>query len=327
MTKIYVLLLLSLAVVITVACENEIPFNPKANPPKLIMNAFINADSLHNTLFLNMSGQNQLGDVTDATVEVRVNGQLTETAQLLPKKSEYEIGKRFRINTAFHPGDAVRIDATTADGHHHTWVEVVVPQPIAIEKWDTATAYFKRGGFQERYMRYKITFSDRPKEDNYYRLIAYCQTNVYERLGGGKEKLMWTYKSTEMVSREDVVLTDGHPSTSDENTGLFEKENNIYGIFDDSRFRDGSYTMTVYIPNPQYDIGSDSSYRYEVDVYFLLLSITETEFRYLKALNIIDSDVYDETIMEPIKYASNVNGGLGIVGINAGTCKKINILK
>ena len=327
MTKIYALLLLSLAVVITVACENEIPFNPKANPPKLIMNALINADSLHNTLFLNMSGQNQLGDVTDATVEVRVNGQLTETAQLLPKESEYEIGKRFRISTAFHPGDAVRIDATTADGHHHAWAEVVVPQPIAIEKWDTTTAYFRRGSFQVEYLRYKITFTDRPKESNYYRLIADHQTNIYEQFAEGKEKLLSTNWNTAMISREDVVLTDGRPSTSAEDTGLFEKEDNIYGIFDDSRFRDTSYTMTIYVSKSQYRSSPYPILRFEVNTYLRLISITETEFRYLKALNIIDSDVYDETIMEPIKYASNVNDGLGIVSINAGTSQKINIVK
>lgn len=327
MTKIYTLLVLTLAALLTAACENEIPFNPKANPPKLIMNALINADSLNNTLFLNMSGMNQLGEVADATVEVRVNGQLTETAQLLPKASEFETGKRFCITSTFRPGDAVRIDATTADGSHHTWAEVIVPQPISIEKWDTATTYFRRGSFSERYMRYKITFSDRPKEDNYYRLIADRQTNLYERLGEGKERFVSTTWDRGMISREDVVLTDGRPSTSNEDIALFEKEDNIHGVFDDIRFRDGSYTMTVCMSNPQYNTSPVSSFRYEVNVYFRLLSITETEYRYLKALNIIDSDVYDETIMEPIKFASNVNGGLGIVGINAGTCKIINILK
>lgn len=327
MTKIHTLLALSLALLLATACENEIPFNPKANPPKLIMNALINADSLNNTLYLNMSGQNQLGIVPDATVEIRVNGQLTETAQLLPQATEDETGKRFCITTAFHPGDAVRIDATTANGSHHTWAEIVVPQPIAIEKWDTTTTYFRKGSYKEAYMRFKLTFSDRPKEDNYYRLITDRQTTLYERLMEGGERFVSTEWNRGMISREDVVLTDGHPSTSDEDTGLFEKEDNIYGIFDDSRFRDDSYTMTVYTPNPQYNSGPGSSFRYEVDAYFRLLSITETEYRYLKALNIIDSGVYDETIMEPIKFASNVNGGLGIVGINAGTCCKINLLR
>ena len=44
-----------------------------------------------------------------------------------------------------------------------------------------------------------------------------------------------------------------------------------------------------------------------------------------KALNLIDSDVYDETIMEPIVFASNVHGGLGIVSISTETSVKINL--
>ncbi|WP_418486231.1 hypothetical protein, partial [Dysosmobacter sp.] len=35
-----------------------------------------------------------------------------------------------------------------------------------------------------------------------------------------------------------------------------------------------------------------------------------------EALNLADSDAYDETINEPIKYPGNVHGGVGIVGIS-----------
>ena len=61
------------------------------------------------------------------------------------------------------------------------------------------------------------------------------------------------------------------------------------------------------------------------DCHVRLLSINETDFLYFKALNLIDSDVYDETIMEPIVFASNVHGGLGIVSISTETSVKINL--
>ena len=49
------------------------------------------------------------------------------------------------------------------------------------------------------------------------------------------------------ISREDVVLTDGQPTNSDdEDNGMFDTVKNIYGVFDDSRFKNTSYTMTVY---------------------------------------------------------------------------------
>ena len=40
------------------------------------------------------------------------------------------------------------------------------------------------------------------------------------------------------ISREDIVLTDGQPTNSDdEDNGMFDTVKNIYGVFDDSRFQ------------------------------------------------------------------------------------------
>lgn len=46
-----------LVIISTAACNNDLPFDLKENPPKLVMNAIINADSTYNTLFLNLTGQ------------------------------------------------------------------------------------------------------------------------------------------------------------------------------------------------------------------------------------------------------------------------------
>mgnify|MGYP002226286116 FL=1 len=98
------------------------------------------------------------------------------------------------------------------------------------------------------------------------------------------------------ISREDIVLTDGQPTNSDdEDNGMFDTVKNIYGVFDDSRFKNTSYTMTVY---NQTDIDGFPEYgtNVKMDIIVRLLSITETEYYYLKALNLVDSDAYDETI-------------------------------
>ena len=65
-----------LVIISTAACNNDLPFDLKENPPKLVMNAIINADSTYNTLFLNLTGRNQIGQIKGATVEVRINGSL-----------------------------------------------------------------------------------------------------------------------------------------------------------------------------------------------------------------------------------------------------------
>lgn len=45
----------------------------------------------------------------------------------------------------------------------------------------------------------------------------------------------------------------------------------------------------------------------------------KAEFRYLKALNYLESDNYEEALMEPVIIPSNVKGGLGFVGISSET--------
>ena len=314
---------LLLAAFSLISCENELSFNFRENPPKLVMNAFINADSLNNVLFLNLTGRKQAAHVTDATVEIRVNGQLRESLRPLPSQPEqYDPQCRFNITGSFAPGDVVRIDATTDDGEHHAWAEVIVPQRLnPIENIDTATIPLSEYGYTRDYLRYKITFHDRLGEKNYYRIIVDKQTTATNDFN---TVLLHNYK---FISREDVVLTDGQPTTEDdEDNGIFSTARNIYGVFDDSRFKDASYTMTVYNLPIQEDYSGHLK-EVRMDVFVRLLSITETEYYYLKALNIVESDAYDETLNEPIKYPSNVHGGSGIIGISSEISKSINILK
>ena len=77
-TRICYPFILLIALLTTVSCENELPFSVKDNPPKLVMNALINADSLTNVLYLNFTGRGYATHVENATVEVRVNGQLSD---------------------------------------------------------------------------------------------------------------------------------------------------------------------------------------------------------------------------------------------------------
>lgn len=332
MIKRYIILLLPLLPIFLGGCENEIPFNMEANPPKLIMNALINADSTNNVLYLNLTGQNSVSNVTDAAVEVRVNDVLVERPEALPAYVDGESishQKRFPITTKFNPGDRVRIDAATGGGTHHAWAEVMVPQPpLPIERVDTATVPVNvHDNYYSNRLRYRITFSDRPGGTHYYRFILDRISHVYATLYTPEIKdTVIVNRNFRMLSREDVVLTDGHPSMTGNDNEMFDQAENIYGVFDNSRFAGQSYTMTVYPPAydpwPALTVPHDIT-RKVTECYVRLLSINETDFRYYKALNLIDSDVYDELIMEPIVFASNVQGGLGIVSISTETSIKI----
>lgn len=59
--SIHDILLFLLVIISATACNHDLPFDLKENPPKLVMNAIINADSTYNELFLNFTGRNQIG--------------------------------------------------------------------------------------------------------------------------------------------------------------------------------------------------------------------------------------------------------------------------
>lgn len=318
-------LLVIMAILTTVSCENDLPLNVKGHSPKLIMNALINADSLRNTLFLNLTGKEHPGNVENAFLEIRVNGEIKEKLYPLPQTGENRQCK-FNISTRFTPGDVVRIDAYTEDGQYHAWAEAIVPsRPLEIVRIDTLTVSMTQHGFQQDYLRYKITIQDISDETNYYRLIMDKQTIgkiTDETTGKPSIRIVHDYN---FISREDVVLTDGHPVTDDDETnGMFDTAENIYGIFDDSRFKNQTYTLTVY-NRPVPNIIDNPENILENFVTVRLLSISQTEYRYLTALNLIESDAFDEIINEPFKYPSNVHEGTGIVSISTEVSQKILI--
>lgn len=328
--KTNIFLAIAVVIVAATSCENEIPFNVKDNPPKLVMNALINADCTDNFLFLNLTGKENATDVENALVEIRINGELKESLRPLTPETDFYTQCRFRITSRFSPGDVVRIDATTEDGEHHAWAEVTVPpRPLEIENIDTLTVPLTQNGYTTEYLRYRITLKDRPGETNYYRIVVDKQTTLwnYNHEEGGDERVYSTKHSYNFIGREDVVLTDGQPTTGDdEDNGLFDVAKNIYGVFDDSRFKDTSYTMTVY-NRINIETSNEDGYFSAMDVIIRLMSITETEYYYLKALNLVDSYVYDETINEPLKYPGNVNGGTGIVGFSTEVTHTVHIPK
>lgn len=306
------------------SCENEIPYNRSRFEPKLTLNAFIYGNNAQNRMYLSLTGAIQPQTAGNSTVEVTVNGERKE--QLAAVKTNDSRWHFVDITTRFQPGDVVRIDARTDDGVHHAWVEETVPQPVEILQVDTSsivnsTRLFGRwnNGF-----RLKIRFHDRPKEKNYYRIMLE-QKYTYKSEGSADIEntifYFWPW--------DDIALSDGRPATSEElENELFERVANLYGVFDDNWFKDSEYTLNVQIPivtNYFKDHSDNPLYR-DLDVAVRLLSITEAEFYYLSTMNIIDSDVLDDYINDPVRIPGNVHGGNGFVGISSESKKVIRLI-
>lgn len=292
------------------ACENEIPYNPVNQEPQLIMNAMLDAGQTENYVYLHLSEGNAIGSVKEATLSLYVNDRLTESLQAITPE------EKFRLTTALHPGDNIRLEAVAENGHYHVSSEVTVPHPVESLQVDTCLSYLREYNGQKPYRQFKVTLQDSPNEKNYYRL------EILNDISYHYEDTVIIERHTEIINREDVILTDGHPTSyDDEENGMFPTIKNKYNIFTDNRFSNSSVTLKVYTRL------FDDFYAAEVyygkvhrkhTVTVRLLSFPEIGYRYLRALNTLGDDDYDESLMEPISLPNNVKGGLGFVGVCSG---------
>lgn len=343
------------------ACENEIPYNPGQQQPLLIMNALLNAGQTENRVHLHLSEGNCIGRINEATLSIYVNGKQIESPQAISPeeyyghlkgqldKGSYEAllksmrFKIFRFTTALQPGDNIRLEATAEGGQYHASSQVTVPRPLQSLQVDTCTAFIRQWGSMRAHRQYRITLQDLPNEKNYYRLEIvnnkdfHCITRAESKDENGNyikdengnyiytttKDTVVNYTFTELINREDVILTDGHVTNSDDDENdMFPYIENKYNIFTDNLFTNSSATLKVYTPlyDDNYSILNSLSYtrcylKHTITV--RLLSLPEAYYRYLKALNCMDDDDYDEVLMEPISLPNNVEGGLGFVGVSS----------
>lgn len=316
------------------SCTNEIPFNVKETAPKLIINALLDANKETNDIILGLTGIQKTELMDKATVDIYVNGELAEhiTEPIIDESNGDKIAK-YTTNARFLPDDIIKIEARSNDGKHHAWAEVTVPHPIQIEKIDT-TIYLKNYYMSStsKFLRIKTTFTDNQQGRNYYRLGMFYKYE-YHTVSPitSNDTIIHKTEYNHLFVNEDIVLTDGTPTMDEDNT-LFTPIENNYGVFDNSRIN-GSYTMIVSMIYPYSSsyLGlyesewSDNTKVVKVYVHVQLMSISETYYYYLKALNTYDSDDYDDYLNLPVKFPSNVQGGVGIVGISTGNEQAVHV--
>lgn len=314
---------------LAVSCENEIPFNIKDNPPKLVINALFDAGKEKNEIRLALTGREKVTYINEASVDIYINGELKEhLAEPETESTPYGTKVVHKTRVRFTPDDIVRIEARTNDGKYQAWSEVTVPHPLDIENVDAAivtknTAWYS----SNEYLRVKTTFTDNGKQANYYRIAMLFDLEIETKSPNTlNDTIIYRSVTESLIVNEDVVLTDGRPSTDDDDNGLLTPVRNNYGVFDNSRIN-GTYTMITGMRIPYYSFGNTGYYQQEwyqyikrikVNARIRLLSISKMQYFYLKALNTYDSEDYDDYFNLPVKFPSNIEGGTGIFGISVG---------
>ena len=313
------------------ACENEIDYKGSAPKPRLIMNALLSADTIHNKVYLNLSGNQGTPDIKDAVVEFYLNDVLKETLDYIPYNTEpYNTRGYYLVTTPFTEDDNIRIEATSSDGALKVYAEVVVPRRVFIQKIDsiyTPKANSNNPDGREGTMNLKIALNDSPGVKNYYRLEVKKNYITHGFLYWEECDTIQCRSDYGFQSKSDMALNDGKPN-SDISDGLASYIPNIYGAFDDSYFKDKSYTLNIDV----FFDDSDSNYSFVDEVKYKCLefvvslqNITEAQYHYLRVMNLLDSDDYDPSMSQPVQIPSNVIGGLGFVGVGIGDSQKLII--
>jgi|GEM_PF-408331 len=333
--KMYKIISTIIILSIFTSCENEIRFDIKENTPKIVVNAMININFEENYIFVSKTGKDHTDSVDDATINIYVNDELREqlTQFIVPGKLDSIVyynyhnpsDKKYKTCLRFNPGDKVKIEVFADNNKYHAWAEDIIPKPLDIDNIDTLS--FAKDS--ATHIRLKTTFTDHPDEINFYRLAIVQKTTFQIKNtdeGSDTSSIVEEYEETIYIdTRQDRVLNNGKVSTDDD---VVVQTENRYAVFDDKQLSP-TYTMTTTFIRPDsysyYFMKDVTVERVAVEFNVHLISITEMQYYYLKALNIIYDELYEEYFSMPVSFPSNVEGGVGFVGFSAGTYKTFNI--
>ena len=340
MKKLSTLLALSFLVV---SCYEEIILPTADEEPVGIMNAQMNTQETTHTIELSVSQKNRVRALKGADVRVTVNGKTTITATEVTNADEsnpyYEPWEQvYAFDADLKPGDEVRIEANK-DAFHLS-ATVTAPPAAAPTIVDTATVRMSYMGDSYDYLQVKVGFRDLPG-DTWYRVAA-CMESEYAYLdedGNPVPDCSGSYVYwLEPETGFDPVISEGGGKTGGVDFGAMLSEENSYNCFSDNAFRDQECTIRplfypssvyyfydMYIFPEWYDYSdyealyerlSEMPYRTHRTAHVQVRSIDFTQYHYLKALQNLDTYGTEMTfLVEPTTLPSNVEGGLGFVGL------------
>ena len=228
------------------------------------------------------------------------------------------------LKSQFRPGDEVRLKVSANAGAYRAEAVCQVPKVAGqIAAVDT-TSVLERSRYNEypETMHYTLHLHDVRGEDNFYRFVFAdtAHKGWTETLVNGEKTTYWKNEPTvyrQYDAKGEILLTEGR-SESETNPldGIVMTFPNRSAVFSDALFRDGSYPLKISAPRRAMLRGRPFMYDIEkIRVSFRLLTLPKTYYYYLRALNTLDDGEELESIGEPVKLPSNVEGGTGILGI------------
>ena len=337
----YIVCLLFLPLVLTLSCSRELDL-PETEGDLVVLNAILYTDEAQHDVFVSLSTRE--GDLPLNDAEVRCT--VGSGPSIVAEKTENSRDKstRFQFEAEIHPGDRVRIEAQYES--FRATAEVTAPALPLPTTLDTLRA--------DGWMQFALGVQERPEEAEYYQLqLAFRthteideywrDTNPYPdypefEFTPGAQK--W-HSESDLVEPlplnlgEDPILNDGYTPQSiidkyyNTNAGfLFEfSPVNKTRIFSDHLFQAGSATVRFSTETKNfrmqdqhnrygYDPWTRFHYRLTRQLIVRLMALDEGTWQYLGAINRVRETIGANTLLvEPVVIPTNVEGGLGFVGI------------
>lgn len=273
----------------------------------LVMNSQMDAGSDNHSIYLNQFNRSEVKTAYNPVFDVKVNGNSVHS------------GAASEFDYRFKPGDRVVVESVC---HEKRLIsEVTVPQPPEILSHEQF--------FTDKIITLYFTLKDRPGEKNWYRLFGEIEESYdYEDYTG---KIIHENRRERLIfdSTVDPIITSGFSREGDDIFSDLMPENK-YAIFSDKDFADDSARLKVDIDRQvidhYYEYGkslqkyNSEVSNYQVKVYLKVYSISEDQYRYLKAATSLEYNDFDlNFLVEPVLLPSNVSGGLGMVAIDMPT--------
>ena len=286
-----------------IACEKEIEFRPKYQRPFLVMNSYLNPDSIWKvSIDQSVSIMDKLisNFVTDAVVNVYEKETLIETLHYNSKTNKYDgtgkplVGRVYKV-TVMKNG-FLPIEATT----------VIESAPEILNINITKDNNGNRASVN-------VTFKEKAGVKNFYRLVVANEdefndlpswaSNYHNTSSSGWIGKKFVNYLVDIRTNDPSLLWHNQSSSA----GFFDDvPNNIFNIFNDELIEGKSYSLSFSYSLSEYGEANNYTVIY-------LQAITEELHLYLKTLS---AQYYfgDDPLLEPIQVYSNVKNGGGILG-------------
>jgi len=241
----------------------------------------------------------------------------------------------FLMEVQFRPGDQVKIEAVR--GNDHAYAEVVVPEAPKVLSVTPEKIYVRQ--YEDIYpcISFAVRLEDRPGTDDYFRIgmgSDVRQTFHFRDEAGvtlRPDTTLFYGRDFRPEIGRDPILNDGYTFENFENDFFADfNATNTARIFSDrlfsgsectvkpfadsSEFTPRFYNWTAYAPDGE--MCSSSGFEADPTAVVKVMAISRMHYAYYKALNNGEVFGFDTNpIVEPVALPSNVEGGLGFVGI------------